>query len=74
MLYEIDQNGTTNALSPAKPNRSIFNAGQIAVLSSIIRAEAELFYHHLLIHTFTKPKNVVTTISFGTSAEAADSE
>jgi hypothetical protein len=32
-----------------------------------------LFYR-LLIHTFTKPKNVVTTISFSTSAEAADSE
>jgi hypothetical protein len=32
-----------------------------------------LFYR-LLIHTFTKPKNVVTTISFSTSAEAADSK
>jgi CheY-like chemotaxis protein len=36
-------------------------------------ALAELFYH-LLIHTFTKPSNVLTTISFSTSAEAADSE
>jgi DNA-binding NarL/FixJ family response regulator len=32
-----------------------------------------LFYH-LLIHTFTKPRNAVTTISFSTSAEAGDSE
>jgi CheY-like chemotaxis protein len=32
-----------------------------------------LFYH-LLIHTFTKPKNVLTTIRFSTSTEAANSE
>jgi two-component system, NarL family, response regulator len=42
-------------------------------LSSIIRCRSGIVLPLVNSH-FTKPKNVVRTISFGTSAEAADSE